>query len=278
MRVIEYEYTRVKRTIKNVYRAYKQRREWEYLCIHKRSLTKRPSFLVLPLLCGHVKGKLRCPSEITILLIHNHKKEPIMEKSLRYVGIENFVVLRMEFSGSWHNTLKILELKKFLDSDGCKTEYILYFDSDDVVLRDEPEKAIRYLQEEDCDLLLSNTPFRAGYECMPHIKEWTDQIANKNGYGQIYINTGVFIAKTSFLREVMDSAIEYITEHDLSPEEYRDLRRKGSVRERLPSFPKGVGSDQVILRYLHPHFYPRMKIDYKGRLALRKFDGHNRMP
>lgn len=270
MRMIKHNYTRVKDIILDVFRAYKQRREWEYLSIHKRSLTKLPSSLVLPLLCGHVKGKLNCPPEITILLIHNYKKEPIMEKSLRYVGIENFVVLRVAFNGAWHNTLKLSELKKFLDSDRCKTEYILFFDSDDVVLRDEPEKAIRYLQEEDCDLLFSSTSAKGGYECIPHIQEWTDQIANKNGHDRLYINSGVYIAKTSFLRKVMDSAIEYITEHDLSRDEYRELRQKESLCERLSSFPKGVGSDQVILRYLHPRFYPRMKIDYKGRLALRR--------
>ena len=193
-----------------------------------------------------------------------------MEKSLRYVGIENFVVLKVEFNGSWVHTIKFLELKKFLDSNRCKTEYILYFDSDDAVLRDEPEKAIRYLQEEDCELLFSSTHWEGGYACMPHIKEWTDQIADKNGHDRLYINTGVYIAKTSFLREVIDSAIEYVTEHDLSREEYAELHQKGGLCERLPSFPKGVGCDQIILRYLHPNFYPRMKIDYKGRLALRR--------
>jgi len=229
-----------------------------------------PSFLVLPLFCGHVKGKLKCPPEITILLIHNYEKEPIIEKSLRYVGIDNFVVLKVEFNGSWHNSLKLLELKKFLDSNRCKTEYILFFDSDDAVLREEPEKAIRYLQEEDCELLFSSTRAKAGYNYMPHIKEWTDQIADKNGHNRLYINTGVYIAKTSFLREVIDSAIEYVTEDDLSREEYQEHRRKGSLCERLPSFPKGVGCDQVIMRYLHPNFYPRIKIDYKGGLALRR--------
>ena len=204
-----------------------------------------------------------------------------MEKSLRYVGIENFVVLKAEFNGAWHNTIKLLELKKFLDSNRCKTEYILYFDSDDAVLRDEPEKAIRYLQEEDCELLFSSTHWEGGYACMPHIKKWTDQIADKNGHDRLYINTGVYIAKTSFLREVIDSAIEYVTEHDRQGVEYyvteehyvtehRELFQKWSLREGSPSFPKGVGCDQIILRYLHRQFYPRMKIDYKGRLALRR--------
>ncbi len=192
-----------------------------------------------------------------------------MEKSLRYVGIENFVVLKVESHIQWSNTLKIKELKKFLDSDRCKTEYILFFDSDDAVLRNEPEKAIRYLQEEDCDFLLSSTAYKKGYEFMPEMKEWTDLIAKKNGYGQRYLNAGVFVVKTSFLREVVDSAMEYVTEDNLSRQEYRELLQKGDPCENLPPFPEGMGSDQMILRYLHRQFYPRMKIDYKNRLALR---------
>lgn len=255
--------------IRNVFRAYRKKKGWEYLSVHRARLTELPSFFVVPFLCGHVKGKLRCPPEITILLVHNYKKEPVMEKSLRYVGIENFVVLKVDPSIQWKHIQKIKEVKKFLDSDRCKTEYILFFDSADVVLRDEPEKAIRYLQEEDCDLLFSSTSSKRGYELMPEMKEWTDQIAKKSGYGERYLNAGVYVGKTSFLREVMDAAIEYVTEDAISPREYTELLQKEGARENLPPFPKGIGCDQRILRYLHRQFYPRMKIDYKNRLAKR---------
>ena len=95
--------------IKSVFRAYRARKGWEYLSVHKASLTELPSFFVLPFLCGHAKGKLRCPPEITILLVHNYKKEPTMEKSLRYVGIENFVVLKVDPSIQWKHIQKIKE-------------------------------------------------------------------------------------------------------------------------------------------------------------------------
>ncbi len=61
----------------------------------------------------------------------------------------------------------------------------------------------------------------------------------------------------------------YVTETDLPGSEYKRLKDSGTVGEHLPEFPKGCGCDQTILRYLHPQFYPRMKIDYQGRLALR---------
>lgn len=247
----------------------RQRIKWSCPVIHIRRLTKLPSFVSLPLLCGRSKGKLRCPPELTILLIHNYKKEPIMEKSLRYVGIGNFVVMTPIFDGAWSNAIKMIELGKFLNSDACKTKYVLFCDSDDAVLRDDPGKAIRFLKEENCDLLFSNTNWDGAYEGMPQVRKWADQNADENGRNRCYLNSGVYIGKSEFLREVVDSVVEYITDHDLTREEYWDMCDYGYHYERLPEFPKGVGSDQVILRYLHPKFYPRMKIDYKGKLAIR---------
>ena len=104
---------------------------------------------------------------------------------------------------------------------------------------------------------------------MPEMKEWTDRIAKESGYGERYLNAGVFVGKTSFLREVMEAAMEYVTEDAISRREYEEMLQKEGARENLPPFPKGMRSDQLILRYLHRQFYPRMKIDYKNRLALR---------
>jgi hypothetical protein len=248
---------------------YKQQSEWTCPVIHVRRLTKLPPSIALPLLCGRSKGKLTCPPELTIVLIHNYESEPIMEKSLRYVGIKNFVVLRPKSERPWCNTMKFVELKRFLDSGSCKTKFVLFCDSDDAVLRDDPAKAIRFLEEEGCDLLLSNTSFDAAYECMPDVQEWADEIARQNGKTQYYINSGVFIGRLDFLREVLGEALKYISDNDFSREEYWRVRENGTLCKSLPEFPKGIGSDQVILRYLHPRFYPRMKIDYKDRLAMR---------
>ena len=192
-----------------------------------------------------------------------------MEKSLRYVGIENFVALKVDPSIPWNNTQKIKELKEFLDSDRCKTDYILYFDSVDALLRDDPKKAIDYLQEEDCELLFSSTSYQGGYELMPEMRAWTDSIAKKDGYGERYLNSGVYVAKTSFLQEFIDSAMEYVTEDPISRQKYRELLESEDACVNLHPFPKGIASDQQIFRYLHRQFYPRMKIDYKNRLALR---------
>jgi hypothetical protein len=204
-----------------------------------------------------------------IVLVHNRETEPIMERSLRYVGVDNFVVLRPNGNRPWRNTVKLTMLKEYLDSGACKTKYLLLCDSDDAVLSDDPGKAIDYLEDQRCDLLFSSTKYTGGYVCMPHIKEWADQKARESGSAPTYINAGVFVGKTAFLRQVLEVANSYVTEHDLSRTDYRRLRREGSLNRRLPEFPRGIGCDQVILRYLHPRFYPQMKVDYAGQLALR---------
>ncbi len=248
---------------------YRKRSKWTCPIIHIRKLTKLPPVISLPLLCGRSKGKLTCPDNLTILLIHNYKREPIIEKSLRYVGIDNFVVMRPDFKGPWFHAIKMLELKKFLDSNACKTEYLLFSDSDDAVLRDDPAKAIQFLQEENCDLLFSNTNWDGAYDGMPDVRKWADKNARESGRTHCYLNSGVYIGRTEFLREVVNSVVEYITDNNLTMVEYWDLCDNVISYERLPEFPRGVGSCQVILRYLHPRFYPRMKIDYKDRLAIR---------
>jgi len=137
------------------------------------------------------------------------------------------------------------------------------------VLRDDPGKAIEYLREEDCEMLVSSTNFDEDYVCMPDVKAWADGNAQESGRSKCYINTGVYIARKEFLRELLTATLEYVTTDDLSREEYKRLRRAGTLCETLAEFPKGVGCDQVIVRSLHPRFYPRLKLDYKERLALR---------
>jgi hypothetical protein len=244
-------------------------RTGDQLVIHSQKLIESPPDLIIHLLCGHVKGKLSCPPELTILLVHNHEYETLMEKSLRYVGIENFIVLRPPINKPWVHTVKISAVLSYLKSGACKTEYLLYCDSKDAILRDDPKKAIRYLEEENCELLFSKTRSKRVYNYLPQVKVWADQVAKEHGSPGWYINAGVFVGRTFFLREVLDAAMVYVTETDLTGPEFKRLKDNGTVYKNLPEFPKGFGCDQTILRYIHPQFYPRMKIDYQGRLALR---------
>ncbi|MFZ2631478.1 MAG: glycosyltransferase domain-containing protein [Desulfosalsimonadaceae bacterium] len=244
-------------------------RKWDYMTIHRPSLARLPSSVTIPLLAGHMKKNPACPPEMQIILIHNYDKTSLAEKSLNYLGINNYVVLRPETHGPWRHSIKLVTLKKFLESKQNRGEYILYLDSADVVLRVAPQAILTYFQEQNCDLLFSRTAFDVGYECMEEVKEWSRDAALKSGCSVPHLNAGVFIGKSDFLWEVIDNSLKYITDNDLTPAELSDLIRQGQLCGRLPDFPKGIGDDQVILRYLYPQFYPRMKIDYHGKLSLR---------
>jgi len=184
--------------VKGLLWACRKGRTGDQLVIHSQKLIEIPPDHIIHLLCRHVKGKLSCPPELTILLIHNHDYEPLMEKSLRYAGIENFIVLRPPISGPWVHTVKINAIVNYLKSGACKTEYLLYCDSNDAILKDDPKKAIRYLEEENCELLFSKTRSKKVYDYLPQVKIWTDQVAKEYGSPVWYINAGVFVGQTFF--------------------------------------------------------------------------------
>jgi len=246
-----------------------KRKRWDSLVVHKGRYTNQlPAPLVLAAVCGQVKGKLRCPANLTIVLIHTHDDETIMEKSLRYVGIDEFVVLQANPEGAWHGTKKITALLEYLKAGRCETEYLLFLDSDDAVLRDDPAKAIVYLQQAACSMLVSSTTFR-DFSCMPEVKTFSEEDAIANGYPGRFLNSGVFVGTPAFIREVYAEAAQYVTDDELTRAEYRRLRKEKALEARLPDFPRGIGSDQHLLRYLFPKFHPEMQIDYAQRLAWR---------
>jgi len=192
-----------------------------------------------------------------------------MELCLRYVGIDNYVVLRPQVKGTWRHTIKLEMIYTYLKSGACKTDYILYCDSDDAILRDDPVKGIRYLEEENCDLLVSCTKFIGrGYEYLPRAKAWADNIAKEQGYPGWYLNSGVFVGRRAFLLEVLEIALAYSRDH-YNPAKHIPFDDSNDLSEWHSAFPEGCSSDQIILRYLYPRLYPRMKIDYAQRLALK---------
>ena len=235
-----------------------------------------PQFLALPLspmlawICEPVRGRLACPTNLTIVLVHNYPHMPLTERSLRYAGIVDYFVVRMPTARQFLNTDKLKALVQWLGSGACRTEYILYLDANDVFVRDDPAIAVQLLQHLQCDLLFSSEQESYVYECMPEVKAWTDGVAESMKAARRYLNAGVFVGRQAFLYEVLGAAIEYAAEDDLSHRELVAAVRAGTLLDRLPYFPRGCGSDQAILRYLHPRFFPRMQVDYGSALAWRK--------
>ena len=99
-----------------------------------------------------------------------------------------------------------------------------------------------------------------GYNCMPEVKKWADRIS---GGRMRYLNSGVYIGKTSFVKEMFDMAMEYAIPHGVTMGGYREY-----LESKPEDYPKG-SQDQDIFRYIEPKFYPRMKVDYQNMMAYR---------
>jgi hypothetical protein len=231
-----------------------------YLVIHRASITRVLDHDFLMRVFCTPKRPIAPNPDMTIVLIHNRQEKTLAEKSLDVFGLP-YVVLRQDPSIPWRNSVKVTALLNWLRAGKCKTKYIFYLDSDDAFLNGDPAKAIEYLNDERCEMLVSNTGFCA-YGGMPEVENWAHRTgAQFVSHESVHMNTGIYIARTDFLLELMQAASEFVTDHD--------VRWNKRTYETLPSFPTACGCDQILLRYLHPRFFPRLMIDYHQRLAIR---------
>ena len=155
-------------------RALFEQRASDCAIVHDVRLERVPASIAVQLLCGHVKGRLRCPDNLTIILMHNYARTPLAEESLRYVGIQDYVVLSPKFSGAWRDSIKLTTLSEYLSSGKCETDFVLYIDSRDAFVRGNLEAVLDYMQQATCELLFSAETTSFGYECMPSVKAWAD--------------------------------------------------------------------------------------------------------
>ena len=88
------------------------------------------------------------------------------------------------------------------------------------------------------------------------------------GVDNIHLNSGVYVARTAFLRDFMEQAAAFVTENDMAGDVFHAMN-DDETRAALPHLPYGSGEDQVIFRFLSERNFPRLKIDYGMRLALR---------
>ena len=182
----------------------------------------------------------------------------ILEQNLDYLGVE-LKVLR-DNRLPWRNTFKFELLNHYLSSGECETEYFMCVDAIDVIFIDNPTKVIDIFESFDCDALFMSTSSLDGYNCMPEVYNKILQINNSNGR---YLNSGVYIGKTSFIKEVIESAISYAHPPGVTMDEYRDYLNSNPI-----DYPKG-SQDQDIFRFLEPQFYPRLRVDYDNKMAYR---------
>jgi hypothetical protein len=250
----------------------RNRKKWTSVTVHNCYITKLP--FAKQLICGSLRGKISNNNdELLILLLNTSRLKQLTEASFEYLGIKNYHRIVSAHSGPWRHSAKIVDLHRYLHSLASLPKFILYVDSDDVLFRDDPWRAVEIMKEEGCKILFSGVPYLGAYSLMPEAKMAVDADARSRGVNPLYINAGVFVAEAKFLLEILNEALEFVAPNDISAVTYREWYRNGILCDKLSShpkgFPHGVGCDQEIMRYLQSKHPKEMKVDFFNRLATR---------
>ena len=222
---------------------------------------------------GINEGVFKMPKDLTIVTCRNkgsmedriiehlkgYEKKSILESSLEYLGINDLVLLTDDRL-PWRNTFKFEMIHNYLNSGECNTKYFMCCDAIDVIFKDDPQKVIDIFETFDCEALFMSTHSVDGYNCMTEVKEFVDKINDGNGR---YLNSGVYIAKTDFIKEVIGEAMKYALPHGVTMDKYREY-----LNSNPSNYPQG-SQDQDIFRFLESKFYPKIKVDYKNIMAYR---------
>lgn len=215
---------------------------------------------------GDKKGKYRCPDGLTIVTCHNYEEETLLEKNLKYLGIEGLVVLKGGDT-PWRSVCKVDLVLDWIAKQRTLPAYLMVCDARDVIIRDDPRKIIEIFESMDCELVFNSTMFKGGWMCMPDKFEWY----RRNVYKGRYLNAGVYIGRPGFISCVLKRALNFIGPDSISDDEYFFLGRGNKntrLCEHLPDYPRG-STDQDIFRYIHSEFYPGMKVDCDNQLVYR---------
>ncbi len=235
--------------------------------IHDRHIVKQ-AFEHL-IMNGPVEFQM--PEDLTIVTCRNegsledriiphlagYEQTSILERNMEYLGLD--LVVLTDARLPWRNTFKFEMLHNYLNSGECTTKYFMCLDAIDVIFVDEPQIVIDIFESYECDALFMSTHSTDGYNCMSEVKEWANTINSKNRY----LNSGVYIGKTSFVKEMVEEAMKYAIPHGVTMDGYREY-----LNSQPEDYPKG-SQDQDIFRYIEQKFYPQMKVDYDNQMAFR---------
>ena len=172
------------------------------------------------------------------------ERETNIEKTFKFFNVP--YVMRGRGTPNWANTMKAGLLAEYLPN--ITSKYTMGIDSHDVFLLKDANGIIDTFESKfDCDMLFNGE--LVSYPENNELAEFEKSIYGHSPFR--YLNSGVWIAKTEFLKEVINDILQF-----------------RSSRPR---------SDQEIYRKLHKKYYPRVQVDSKCELfqctcsALKKY-------
>ena len=167
---------------------------------------------------------------VTLVTWSNREEKQILEKCCDHLKI-NYVVLGKDIK-VWVNTFKILTLENYISE--IKTKYTFGLDSFDVFFLGNVEMALSKFDRLNCEMLFNSSPKKFPEDSDGSIEE---MVAPKDT-SFIYLNAGCWLAKTSFLKEILPKLKNFIKEE-----------------------PKQI-SEQYFMRKNFATYFNQIKIDY----------------
>ena len=170
------------------------------------------------------------------------EREVSLEKTLKFFKVP--YVMKGRGTQNWRNTMKAGLLADYLPE--INTKYTMGIDSHDVCLLKEANGIIDVFESDfDCDMLFNGE--LVSYPTNNELASFEEGCYQKES-PFCYLNSGVWIAKTKFLKEVI-----------------KDILTFKSSRPR---------SDQEIYRKLHQKYYPQIQVDSKCKLFQTTCNSH----
>lgn len=222
------------------------------------------------------KGSGRCPPELEIVLTTNYDFELISVRSMNWLGVDRYTILRPPSDFKWKGGLpKLLLINQYLSNGPLRSKYLLYFDVADAILLQSPERAIGLLEASGADLLFSNTDIDKDRFLIPDESAVNDRHAESAGFGpgtMRYLNAGVFIGRTEYVAKVARELCEGMTFEScatrLSVKSLDQAKKRGEIID-IAAALTNLDNDQTYLRRMMAREHPRMKVDYRSELAIR---------
>ncbi len=184
--------------------------------------------------------------KLTVIFVSNLKEGGSGPRSLDYFGIP-YRLLGSEVEHWSSNGLKLKFLHDELDS--IKTKYFILLDSNDTFVVNDLTRAIEIFETSfNCDMLLNGGQnlWPSWPSGMNKYQLFCDRIGDIFQSDHRYVNTGAFIAKTDFYKEMVEN-------FDIND-------------SPLP------GDDQAAFYPLYQQYYPRIQLDYSCKIFQCEFD------
>ncbi len=178
------------------------------------------------------------PPELTLLTCNNgHPAMGLWEESLQRAGLQCQVL--GQGIDPWVNSRHKPQLLARAASE-ARTPYLLYADSRDAVLIDDPARALERFLAFDCELVMGADMM--SWPALPTFRRFEQGLPGARQSEFRYLNGGTWIGRRETVLELFTAACE------------------------IDPVPEAADSEQGLLRQLLPRFHPRIQLDYRCQI------------